>query len=103
MSGELKHGVLALVDENLPIIMILTRDNIFSKSLNAYQQGESSQSHYVTRSGRLMRLQLLLVAAVLLSSATTMTPNSPPRRRKRSKCPRLSTASRVCSTSFPCS
>lgn len=39
MSGELKHGVLALVDENLPIIMILTRDNIFAKSLNAYQQG----------------------------------------------------------------
>ncbi|KAB8230648.1 glutamine--fructose-6-phosphate transaminase (isomerizing) [Aspergillus alliaceus] len=38
MSGELKHGVLALVDENLPIIMILTRDNLFSKSLNAYQQ-----------------------------------------------------------------
>ena len=42
MSGELKHGVLALVDENLPIIMILTRDGIFAKSLNAYQQGKSS-------------------------------------------------------------
>jgi glucosamine 6-phosphate synthetase-like amidotransferase/phosphosugar isomerase protein len=39
MSGELKHGVLALVDEDLPIIMILTRDSLFSKSLNAYQQG----------------------------------------------------------------
>lgn len=38
MSGELKHGVLALVDENLPIVMILTRDGIFKKSLNAYQQ-----------------------------------------------------------------
>ncbi|KAF2720257.1 isomerising glucosamine-fructose-6-phosphate aminotransferase [Polychaeton citri CBS 116435] len=38
MSGELKHGVLALVDENLPIVMILTRDDIFTKSLNAYQQ-----------------------------------------------------------------
>ncbi|KAI9727829.1 MAG: glutamine--fructose-6-phosphate transaminase (isomerizing) [Cirrosporium novae-zelandiae] len=38
MSGELKHGVLALVDENLPIIMILTRDDLFPKSLNAYQQ-----------------------------------------------------------------
>ncbi|CAF9924577.1 MAG: glutamine--fructose-6-phosphate transaminase (isomerizing) [Heterodermia speciosa] len=38
MSGELKHGVLALVDEDLPIIMILTRDDIFAKSLNAYQQ-----------------------------------------------------------------
>lgn len=45
MSGELKHGVLALVDENLPIIMILTRDNIFSKSLNAYQQGEFNDSY----------------------------------------------------------
>ena len=41
MSGELKHGVLALVDENLPIIMILTRDRVFKKSLNAYQQGKS--------------------------------------------------------------
>ncbi|KAK3088978.1 glutamine--fructose-6-phosphate transaminase (isomerizing), partial [Teratosphaeriaceae sp. CCFEE 6253] len=30
MSGELKHGVLALVDEDLPIVMILTRDDIFS-------------------------------------------------------------------------
>ena len=40
MSGELKHGVLALVDENLPIIMILTRDDLFKKSLNAYQQGK---------------------------------------------------------------
>lgn len=38
MSGELKHGVLALVDESLPIVMILTRDDIFTKSLNAYEQ-----------------------------------------------------------------
>lgn len=44
MSGELKHGVLALVDENLPIVMILTRDDLFKKSLNAYQQGMSLQS-----------------------------------------------------------
>lgn len=44
MSGELKHGVLALVDENLPIIMIMTRDDIFAKSLNAYQQGKNDRS-----------------------------------------------------------
>ena len=47
MSGELKHGVLALVDENLPIIMILTRDDIFAKSLNAYQQGMSLEPSYI--------------------------------------------------------
>ena len=46
MSGELKHGVLALVDENLPIIMILTRDDIFAKSLNAYQQGTCTRNFY---------------------------------------------------------
>lgn len=52
MSGELKHGVLALVDEHLPIIMILTRDEIFAKSLNAYQQGKlalSSPWFYLTK------------------------------------------------------
>lgn len=45
MSGELKHGVLALVDESLPIIMILTRDSLFKKSLNAYQQGTYTSPH----------------------------------------------------------
>lgn len=49
MSGELKHGVLALVDENLPIIMILTRDDIFAKSLNAYQQGMSGRTGAIRR------------------------------------------------------
>ncbi|KAJ5953918.1 Sugar isomerase (SIS) [Penicillium viridicatum] len=38
MSGEPKHGVLALIDEALPLVMILTRDDNFSKSLNAYNQ-----------------------------------------------------------------
>ena len=38
MSGELKHGVLALIEENLPLIIIVTRDEVFDKSLNAYQQ-----------------------------------------------------------------
>jgi glucosamine--fructose-6-phosphate aminotransferase (isomerizing) len=49
MSGELKHGVLALVDENLPIIMILTRDDIFTKSLNAYQQSMLNNNTSVVR------------------------------------------------------
>ncbi|KGO68596.1 Sugar isomerase (SIS) [Penicillium italicum] len=38
MSGELKHGVSALVNEALPLVVILTRDDNFSKSLNAYNQ-----------------------------------------------------------------
>ncbi|VDK46169.1 unnamed protein product [Anisakis simplex] len=38
MSGELKHGPLAMVDSNLGIVMIICSDNVYKKSLNALQQ-----------------------------------------------------------------
>merc|ERR1712212_817225 len=37
-AGELKHGPLALVDSTVPILMIITRDHVFSKCMNALQQ-----------------------------------------------------------------
>lgn len=82
MSGELKHGVLALVDENLPIIMILTRDDIFAKSLNAYQQGKPASFHYDFKFADKCS-QSLLAVADLSSFATRTTPNSPASKPKR--------------------
>jgi glucosamine--fructose-6-phosphate aminotransferase (isomerizing) len=38
LAGELKHGPLALVDENIAIIMITTRDSLFEKVQNALSQ-----------------------------------------------------------------
>jgi len=38
MAGELKHGPLALVDNDMPIIMIVTRDPVYVKCMNALQQ-----------------------------------------------------------------
>ncbi|GAV75409.1 SIS domain-containing protein/GATase_6 domain-containing protein [Cephalotus follicularis] len=38
LAGEMKHGPLALVDENLPIIVIATRDTCFSKQQSVIQQ-----------------------------------------------------------------
>ncbi|XP_055874992.1 glutamine--fructose-6-phosphate aminotransferase [isomerizing] 2-like isoform X2 [Biomphalaria glabrata] len=38
MAGELKHGPLALVDAAMPVLMVCTRDNVFSKCENALQQ-----------------------------------------------------------------
>jgi glucosamine--fructose-6-phosphate aminotransferase (isomerizing) len=38
LAGELKHGVLALVDENLPIIAFATRDSLFPKVMSAVEQ-----------------------------------------------------------------
>ncbi|KAJ4354546.1 glutamine--fructose-6-phosphate transaminase (isomerizing) [Didymosphaeria variabile] len=38
LTGELKHGVLALVDDNFSVVMIATRDRSFERSLNGYEQ-----------------------------------------------------------------
>lgn len=38
MSGELKHGPLAMVDCNRGIVMIICKDKVYKKSLNALQQ-----------------------------------------------------------------
>lgn len=38
LAGELKHGPLALVDNNMPVIMIITRDPVYVKCMNALQQ-----------------------------------------------------------------
>lgn len=38
LAGEMKHGPLALVDENLPIVVIATRDRCFSKQQSVIQQ-----------------------------------------------------------------
>ncbi|XP_015119386.1 glutamine--fructose-6-phosphate aminotransferase [isomerizing] 2 isoform X2 [Diachasma alloeum] len=38
MAGELKHGPLALVDDSMPIIMIVMRDPVYTKCMNALQQ-----------------------------------------------------------------
>ncbi len=37
-SGELKHGPLALVDKDVPICMIIMRDGVYTKCMNALQQ-----------------------------------------------------------------
>ncbi|XP_059506669.1 glutamine--fructose-6-phosphate aminotransferase [isomerizing] 2-like isoform X2 [Stegostoma tigrinum] len=38
LAGELKHGPLALIDERMPIIMIVMRDPCYIKCQNAVQQ-----------------------------------------------------------------
>eukprot|EP00761_Pharyngomonas_kirbyi_P011547 gb/GECH01011572.1/.p1 GENE.gb/GECH01011572.1/~~gb/GECH01011572.1/.p1 ORF type:complete len:694 (+),score=149.69 gb/GECH01011572.1/:1-2082(+) len=45
MLGELKHGPLAMIDEDVPILLIATRDTVFAKVENAINQ-------VLSRSGR---------------------------------------------------
>ena len=41
LAGELKHGPLALVDKAMPVLMVITRDKVYQKCLNALQQVKS--------------------------------------------------------------
>ncbi|XP_076264374.1 glutamine--fructose-6-phosphate aminotransferase [isomerizing] 2-like isoform X2 [Rhynchophorus ferrugineus] len=41
MAGELKHGPLALIDNTMPVMMIVTRDPVYIKCMNALQQVKS--------------------------------------------------------------
>lgn len=45
LAGELKHGVLALVDENLPIIALGTRDSLFTKVVSSIEQVTARKGH----------------------------------------------------------
>lgn len=38
MAGELKHGPLALVDDQMPVLMIVLRDPVYKKCINALLQ-----------------------------------------------------------------
>ncbi|RKP20552.1 isomerising glucosamine-fructose-6-phosphate aminotransferase [Rozella allomycis CSF55] len=38
LAGELKHGPLALVDENMPVVLIMTKDSLYPKVQSALQQ-----------------------------------------------------------------
>ncbi|CAL8081816.1 unnamed protein product [Calicophoron daubneyi] len=45
MSGELKHGPLALVDSETAIIMLLPHDGLFKKSMNALNEVKARQGN----------------------------------------------------------
>ncbi|KAI0035444.1 hypothetical protein K488DRAFT_76593 [Vararia minispora EC-137] len=38
LAGELKHGPLALIDENMPVIIVMTRDSLYPKVQTAFAQ-----------------------------------------------------------------
>ncbi|KEI40113.1 uncharacterized protein L969DRAFT_93939 [Mixia osmundae IAM 14324] len=38
LAGELKHGPLALIDESMPVLLIMTRDSLYPKVQSALQQ-----------------------------------------------------------------
>ncbi|KAK6933855.1 SIS domain [Dillenia turbinata] len=52
LAGEMKHGPLALVDENLPILVIATHDACFSKQQSVIQQLHARKGHLIVMCSR---------------------------------------------------
>jgi glucosamine 6-phosphate synthetase-like amidotransferase/phosphosugar isomerase protein len=51
LAGELKHGPLALVDKQMPVIMVIMKDPCFAKCQNALQQVTARQVRALFRAG----------------------------------------------------
>jgi len=40
-AGEMKHGPIALIDENMPVLAIATRDHVYDKMLSQIEQAKA--------------------------------------------------------------
>ncbi|KAL4067030.1 hypothetical protein V8B97DRAFT_998546 [Scleroderma yunnanense] len=45
LAGELKHGPLALIDENMPVIIVMTQDSLYPKVQSAFSQITARKAH----------------------------------------------------------
>ncbi|KAH7906447.1 hypothetical protein BJ138DRAFT_1137978 [Hygrophoropsis aurantiaca] len=45
LAGELKHGPLALIDENMPVIIVMTQDSLYPKVQSAFAQITARKAH----------------------------------------------------------
>lgn len=52
LAGELKHGPLALVDKNMPVIMLVSRDAVFQVCCSATYNLRETQIKYKLFLGR---------------------------------------------------
>ena len=55
-AGEMKHGPNALIDENLPVVILATRDPADAGSLVRYEKTLSNLKEVKARSGRVIAL-----------------------------------------------
>ena len=61
LAGELKHGPLALIDKQMPVIMVIMKDPCFAKCQNALQQVTARQVRALRQAGSLLSCSLPLM------------------------------------------
>lgn len=61
LAGELKHGPLALVDKAMPVIMVVTRDPVYPKCMNALQQVSRRDNYSVILNNMSLQTDLIIM------------------------------------------
>jgi glucosamine--fructose-6-phosphate aminotransferase (isomerizing) len=46
-AGEMKHGPIALIDENLPVVVLIPQDNVFEKTMSNLKEVESRNGRII--------------------------------------------------------
>ncbi len=66
-AGELKHGPLALIDENIPVVVVLQRsDLLFEKTVSNLKEVESRGGQIIVVTDAVVNQELRSVAKVLI-------------------------------------
>lgn len=52
-AGEMKHGPIALIDEDLPVVILVSKDSLYEKMLTSIQEVKSRGGNVITVASRL--------------------------------------------------
>ena len=90
-AGEMKHGPNALIDENLPVVVLATRDDSDPESVTRYEKSVSNIKEVKARDG----IVISIATERIISPAKLPTTSSscPPRQKFSRRCWKLSPCS----------
>jgi len=90
-AGEMKHGPNALIDENLPVVVLATHDKTDPDSVTRYEKSVSNIQEVRARDG--IVISIVTTEIILLANRRTMS----------LRFPQPLSCSSLCSRSFRCS
>jgi glucosamine--fructose-6-phosphate aminotransferase (isomerizing) len=69
-AGEMKHGPIALIDEKMPVVVIIPNDDLFEKSMSNLKEVESRNGRIIALTNR-ATAELKSVAAEIIEVPET--------------------------------
>ena len=71
-AGEMKHGPIALIDDKMPVVVLIPRDEVYSKTLSNLREVESSGGRIIALTDKADD-ELTSIAETIIEVPTTST------------------------------